>query len=102
MEGGAPGPGAGADARRRARVVVRGRVQGVSFRAEAQARARSLGLDGWIRNEPDGSVQAVFEGPRERVRSMIEWCHRGPRGAHIDSVETTWEEPDALGGFRVR
>jgi acylphosphatase len=79
---------------RRARVRVHGRVQGVFFRAEARARAESLGVDGWIRNEPDGSVTALFEGDPERVASMIDWCRRGPGGAHVDEVEVV-EEPEA-------
>jgi acylphosphatase len=87
--------------RSRARVVVRGHVQGVFFRAEAEARARSRGVDGWIRNERDGSVQAVFEGPRDRVESMIEWCRRGPRGARVDDVDVAWEEPEGASGFRA-
>jgi acylphosphatase len=87
--------------RSRARVVVHGRVQGVFFRAEARSRAGSLGLDGWARNEPDGSVQAVFEGPRELVESMVEWCRRGPRGARVEAVETAWEDPEGLVGFQV-
>jgi acylphosphatase len=85
----------------RARVVVRGRVQGVFFRAEMQARARSLGAAGWARNERDGSVQAVFEGDRERVESMVGWCARGPTGARVDDVEVTWEQPEGLSGFHV-
>jgi acylphosphatase len=85
----------------RARVVVRGRVQGVFFRAEAQARARSLDVAGWIRNEADGSVQAVLEGPRERVESMVDWCRRGPRGARVDDVDVTWEQPEGMTGFRA-
>ena len=89
------------DARVRARVVVRGHVQGVFFRADTQERARSLGVGGWARNEPDGSVQAAFEGPRNRVESMVEWCRRGPRGARVEDVEVTWEEPEGLSGFRV-
>jgi acylphosphatase len=87
--------------RSRARVVVHGRVQGVFFRAEARSRAGSLGIDGWARNEPDGSVQAVFEGPRELVESMVEWCRRGPRGARVEAVETVWEDPEGLVGFQV-
>jgi acylphosphatase len=87
--------------RTRARVIVRGHVQGVFFRGDTQERARSLGVDGWARNESDGSLQAVFEGPRDRVESMIEWCRRGPRGARVDEVEVTWEEPEGLSGFRV-
>jgi acylphosphatase len=87
--------------RSRVRVVVRGRVQGVFFRAETRSRAESLGLDGWARNERDGSVQAVFEGPRERVESMVDWCRRGPRGAQVEAVETVWEDPEGLAGFQV-
>ena len=87
----------------RVRVGVRGRVQGVFFRAEARARAQSLGLSGWIRNEPDGSVAAVFAGDAERVQSMVDWCHRGPAGARVDEVDVTEETDaeDSRGGFRV-
>ena len=81
---------------------VRGRVQGVFFRGETEGRALSLGLAGWVRNEPDGTVRAVFEGPRERVESMVDWCRRGPRGARVDDVEVVWGEPESLDGFRVR
>jgi acylphosphatase len=87
--------------RSRARVVVHGRVQGVFFRSETRSRASSLGLDGWARNEPDGSVQAVFEGRRELVESMVEWCRRGPSGARVEAVETVWEDPEGLVGFQV-
>jgi acylphosphatase len=87
--------------RSRARVVVHGRVQGVFFRSETRSRASSLGLDGWARNELDGSVQAVFEGRRELVESMVEWCRRGPSGARVEAVETVWEDPEGLVGFQV-
>jgi acylphosphatase len=83
-------------------VRVRGRVQGVFFRGETEGRALSLGLAGWVRNEPDGTVRAVFEGPRERVESMVDWCRRGPRGARVDDVDVEWSEPQSLDGFRVR
>jgi acylphosphatase len=88
--------------RRRVHVVVRGRVQGVFFRSETGERARSLGIDGWVRNDPDGSLQAVFEGPGERVESLVAWCRRGPAGADVESVETAWEEPRGEHGFGVR
>ena len=88
--------------RARARVRVSGRVQGVFFRAETQDRARSLGLDGWVRNAPDGTVEAVFEGDPERVESMVAWCRRGPRGAEVDDVEVVREEPRDEQGFSVR
>jgi acylphosphatase len=85
----------------RARVRVHGRVQGVFFRAEAQQRARSLRLGGWVRNCPDGSVEAVFEGDGDRVESMVEWCRRGPPGAAVDDVDVKWEQPAGEAGFRV-
>jgi len=81
---------------------VRGRVQGVFFRAETQARAESLGVAGWVRNTGDGSVEAVLEGSDDHVESLLAWCRRGPAGAHVDDVETTEEEPAGEIGFRVR
>lgn len=87
---------------RRARVRVRGRVQGVYFRADARARARGLGLSGWVSNAPDGSVEAVFEGDAGQVESMIAWCGRGPSGARVDEVAVEWEEPLGERGFSVR
>lgn len=88
--------------RARVRVRAHGRVQGVFFRAEAQARAESLGLGGWVRNAPDGTLEAVFEGDPERVDSMVEWCRRGPSGACVDELEVTTEEPVGEAGFQVR
>jgi acylphosphatase len=86
----------------RARVVVRGRVQGVFFRGETRDRARSLGVAGWVANRPDGTVEAVFEGPREQVESILGWCHRGPAGAQVEDVQATWGEPRGEDGFGVR
>ena len=86
----------------RVRVQVRGRVQGVFFRAKARARAESLGLAGWIRNLPDGRVEAVFEGEDERVESMVDWCRRGPAGAEVEAVDVEREEPVGETSFRVR
>jgi acylphosphatase len=85
----------------RARVRIHGRVQGVFFRAEASQRARSLGLAGWVRNCPDGSVEAVFEGDDERVSSMVEWCRRGPSGARVEGVDVKWEQAAGEAGFSV-
>jgi acylphosphatase len=76
-------------------------VQGVFFRAETRERAQSLGLAGWVRNCPDGSLEAVFEGEDERVRSMVDWCRRGPSGAYVDSADVEWEETEGEPGFRV-
>jgi len=87
---------------KRAFVRIHGHVQGVGFRYEARARARSLGLAGWIHNAPGGSVEAVFEGDPDRVESMVEWCRQGPGGARVEEVEVSWEEPTGEQGFDVR
>ncbi len=73
-------------------MIVSGRVQGVSFRARTQITAEALGLTGWVRNLPDGSVEAVFEGPKDKVREMVEWCRRGPRMAEVTRVEIIEED----------
>jgi acylphosphatase len=77
-------------------------VQGVFYRSETRQRAASLGLAGWVRNLRDGSVEAVFEGERERVESMVEWSRRGPSGAHVKDVDVAWEEPQGEAEFSVR
>lgn len=86
----------------RARVVIRGRVQGVFFRAETADRARSLGLAGWVRNNPDGTVEAVFQGDRDRIESMVAWCRRGPASASVEDVEVEWTETRDERGFATR
>jgi acylphosphatase len=86
---------------RRAQIVVKGRVQGVFFRAAMRDRARSLGVTGWVRNNRDGTVEAVFEGEAERVESMVGWCARGPSGAAVDGVDVEWSEPAGATGFSI-
>ena len=86
----------------RARVAVSGRVQGVFFRGDARDRARSLGVSGWVTNRRDGTVEAVFEGRRDAVESMVDWCRRGPAGARVDDVQVAWEDPRGEDGFAVR
>jgi acylphosphatase len=76
----------------RAHVYVGGRVTGVFFRAHTQELANQLGVKGWVRNLSDGQVEAVFEGEREHVEKMIEFCHRGPPGAMVDKVDVKWED----------
>jgi acylphosphatase len=83
-------------------VRIRGTVQGVGFRYETRSRARWLKLDGWVRNLPDGSVEAAFEGEDARVESMVEWCRRGSSGAQVEDVDVEWEEPTGEQGFSVR
>jgi acylphosphatase len=86
----------------RRRVLVEGRVQGVFFRETARRRAASAGVAGWIRNNPDGAVEAVFEGEPDAVERMIEFCREGPRGARVDWVDVRAEEPEGLTGFASR
>jgi acylphosphatase len=83
-------------------VVVSGRVQGVFFRASCRDLARSSGVSGWVSNEPDGTVHAVFEGEPQAVEDMIAWCRQGPPQADVDDVAVTEEEPDGLRGFETR
>jgi acylphosphatase len=89
--------------RERAHVYVSGDVQGVFFRDSARQRAGNLGLAGWVRNLPDGRVEAVIEGPREKVREMVRWCEEGPPHAGVEDVEAEFEAPGGdLDGFEVR
>jgi acylphosphatase len=76
----------------RARLIVSGRVQGVFFRAETEKNAKRQNVTGWVQNLPDGRVEALLEGEKENVDSVIEFCKRGPRGAHVDSLNVTWGE----------
>jgi acylphosphatase len=82
----------------RARVLISGRVQGVSFRAYARDKARAAGVEGWVRNLPDGRVEAVFEGTRSAVQRMVTWCYSGPALAAVEKVDITWEEPTGREG----
>jgi acylphosphatase len=91
----------GADKIRR-RVVVHGRVQGVFFRDSTRREAAGAGVAGWVRNRPDGTVEAVFEGPPEAVERMVAFAYEGPRGADVADVEQREEEPEGLNGFAVR
>jgi acylphosphatase len=76
---------------RRARLIICGRVQGVYFRASARDVARRQGLAGWVRNRLDGAVEAVVEGEETAVQTFIAWCHDGPPGAHVATVQVTTE-----------
>jgi len=83
-------------------VFVTGRVQGVGFRVYTVDEAEVRGVAGWVRNTPDGRVEAVFEGERAAVEAMVEWCRKGPRAARVGSVDVTWEEPIGEVGFQTR
>jgi acylphosphatase len=85
----------------RTRVVVNGHVQGVFFRESVRRRALTEGVSGWVRNNRDGTVEAVFEGERAAVESMVAFTREGPRGARVDRFEIFDEEPERLAGFAV-
>jgi acylphosphatase len=86
----------------RRRVVVQGRVQGVFFRDTIRRQAREAGVTGWVRNRPDGAVEAVFEGDPRSVEEMVALCRRGPPQATVEAVESTDEPVEGIGGFSVR
>jgi acylphosphatase len=86
----------------RRRVVVRGRVQGVFFRDSCRQEADAAGVAGWVSNEPDGTVAAVFEGRPDAVRRLVEWCRIGPTYARVTSVDAIDEPPTGETGFAVR
>ena len=76
----------------RAQVVVHGLVQGVWFRQSAKDEANRMGVAGWVKNLPDGTVEAVFEGEKKKVEELVGWCHRGPSGAQVTKVDITWQK----------
>ncbi len=86
----------------RAHVWVSGQVQGVFFRAYAEDEAAYRKVHGWIRNAPDGRVEAIFEAASDAVAAMIQWCHRGSPAARVSGVEVAWEAPRGERGFRIR
>ena len=86
----------------RRRIVVHGLVQGVFFRDSVRRAAQQRGVNGWVANRADGSVEAVFEGEPGAVERLLDLCRAGPPGARVDSVDVTDEPPEDLSGFAVR
>jgi acylphosphatase len=82
----------------RAHIFISGMVQGVFFRSETRHEAKKRGVKGWVRNIPDGRVEAVFEGEQENVKELVEFCKRGPPGARVTSIDVIWE--NYTGEFR--
>ncbi|MGD8388595.1 MAG: acylphosphatase [Desulfobacteraceae bacterium] len=76
----------------RVHLIIEGRVQGVWFRESARRQALSLGVNGWVRNRPDGTVEAVAEGPDSPVQAFVSWCHSGPPASRVDQVRKTPED----------
>ena len=83
-------------------MIVQGHVQGVFFRETTRRRAGTAGVAGWVRNLPDGRVEAVFEGERDAVDTLVAYVREGPRGARVDWVDVEAEEPEGLSGFEIR
>ncbi|MFQ5896344.1 MAG: acylphosphatase [Nitrospinota bacterium] len=88
--------------KRRLHLLVHGMVQGVGYRFAVQRQAERLGLSGWVRNCPDGTVELAAEGEEETLQLLLAWCRQGPRGARVRAVEPRWEEAkEEAGGFRI-
>ncbi len=87
----------------RVRLHIKGKVQGVFFRASTKGVADSLGIKGWVRNLPDGSVEIVAEGKPEAIRKLIQWCKKGPTRAVVTEVEVKKEAPtETFENFYIR
>ena len=80
---------------------MHGQVQGVFFRDSCRREARTRQVAGWVRNNHDGTVEAVFEGEDDAVAALVDWAHRGPPSAKVSRVEVAEERPEGLSGFRV-
>ncbi len=89
-------------AEREAHVIVSGRVQGVWFRASTKEAAERAGAKGWVRNLPDGRVEAVIQGTQEQVEKVIEFMKVGPPGARVENIQVTWRNPsERFGSFDI-
>jgi acylphosphatase len=84
---------------KRLHAIVKGRVQGIFFRANTEKAALKLGLKGFVRNTPDGNVEVVAEGAKENLEELLKWCAKGPMLAHVESVDSKWM--DATGEFET-
>jgi acylphosphatase len=87
---------------KRVRVLISGQVQGVFFRDTTRRLASSRGVAGWVRNNPDGTVEAVFEGEADAVDALVGFCREGPRGARVEEVRVRDEPVERIAGFEVR
>jgi len=76
----------------RVRLIIEGRVQGVWFRESTRKEAVSLGVYGWVKNRPDGTVEALIEGPEDKVKKLVQWCRKGPPHAQVTQAHETQEE----------
>lgn len=90
------------DTVKRVHVLIKGKVQGVGFRASTRRRAKNLELAGWVKNLDSGEVEAVFEGSKESINEMLDWCKKGPSLAKVVDVKVEDEEPEVLESFEVK
>jgi acylphosphatase len=87
----------------RTHIFISGRVQGVFFRQETKEKAEELGVFGWVKNLPDGQVEAVFEGEKDKVEQIIKWAQKGPSLAKVNGLDLTWEDfKDEFKKFEIR
>ena len=87
----------------RVHITISGHVQGVFFRDKTQRQAIARGVTGWVRNLPDGRVEAVFEGDEKAVQQVVFWCHQGPPNAYVTGVESHAEAPTGeFSSFSIR
>lgn len=86
----------------RVRVFISGTVQGVGYRYSTLNKARLLGVSGWVRNLPDGRVEAVFEGSKADVEAMVRWCHQGSLTAEVTDVALEYEQLEGIQGFEIK
>lgn len=87
---------------KRLRIHVTGKVQGVFYRASTQAKAKELGLNGWVQNEQDGSVLIEAEGQDQKLEKLVEWCQQGPGAAQVNNVTAEEVQPQGVNSFEVR
>jgi len=86
-----------------AHILIKGRVQGIFFRVFVKEQAQALGLTGWVRNAPDGRVEAIFSGEKEKIEEMIEKCRQGPPLARVEEIEVSWSKPkEFFPSFEIR
>jgi len=83
-------------------LIVRGKVQGVWYRAGTQEQAQKLDIAGWVRNLPDGSVEIQAEGLRENLDALIKWCRQGPPSAEVKDIDEEWNRPSGFVTFQIR
>ncbi len=88
--------------KKQVRLIISGIVQGVFFRGTTQRQARSLSLNGFVRNLSDGTVEVIAEGEEAYLNRLIEWCRKGPPGARVENIQIIWKDTEDMKGFNIR